>query len=364
MGLITEHSYGLIAAKRLKDKNGKEIQLVQLRNPWGNFEWNGDWGDTSDLWTDELKRECNFSANADDGLFWMSFEDMKKYFGRVQIAKIKDDYFFSGFKCQGNCNYNLIKVQVPASGEHTFSVSQTGERMFPRSKDYKYSSCRMILLKLNNSKDMSQGVTYITGSKGFEDRDAYVELKHIESGTYYFYVEMDWQKSTAEEDRVYCVTSYGKSDVLFMKDHQADHPKEEILKTAFMAKADRAAEFSDITVTDFSVEKAPKIKKYSCSKSGEGYNWILVRNDEKDVTLVEDVKYPKFEGLTLVAPEKGDSFKLEAGPGEQKIVMIKGDLAGYSLRMTFTSQLFWGEQTLIKQCVDEGQQKIRGDGIV
>jgi hypothetical protein len=115
-----------------------------------------------------------------------------------------------------------------------------------------------------------------------------------------------------------------------------------------MAKAERAAEFSDVTVTDFGDENAEKIKKYSCSKSGEGYNWILVKNDETDVTLVEDVTYPKFDGLTLCAPEKGNSFKLEAGPGEQKIVMIKGDLSGFSLRMTFTSQLFWGEQSLIK----------------
>ena len=24
---------------------------LQLRNPWGSFEWKGDWGDGSDMWT-------------------------------------------------------------------------------------------------------------------------------------------------------------------------------------------------------------------------------------------------------------------------------------------------------------------------
>lgn len=158
---------------------------------------------------------------------------------------------FSGMKCQGNCTYNLIKLRVPKGGEHTLSVSQTGERMFSRAKEYKYSSCRMILLKLNNGKDLSGGVTYINGNKGYEDRDAYVELKELDLGTYYFFVEMDWQKSTAEEDRVYCVTSYGASDVFFEKDMQSEHPKEDILKMAFMAKADRATDFADITVSDF-----------------------------------------------------------------------------------------------------------------
>ena len=31
--------------------------LVQLRNPWGNFEWQGDWSDHSDLWTPTLRAE-------------------------------------------------------------------------------------------------------------------------------------------------------------------------------------------------------------------------------------------------------------------------------------------------------------------
>jgi hypothetical protein len=50
----------------------------------------------------------------------------------------------------------------------------------------------MILLKLNNGSDLSGGVTYITGNKGFEDRDAYLELKDLDLGTYLFFVEMEW----------------------------------------------------------------------------------------------------------------------------------------------------------------------------
>ena len=39
LGLVTEHSYGLISAAEVTDKNGKIVKLVQMRNPWGNFEW-------------------------------------------------------------------------------------------------------------------------------------------------------------------------------------------------------------------------------------------------------------------------------------------------------------------------------------
>lgn len=35
LGLIVGHAYSLIAAAEVKDKNGKPVKLVQLRNPWG-----------------------------------------------------------------------------------------------------------------------------------------------------------------------------------------------------------------------------------------------------------------------------------------------------------------------------------------
>lgn len=54
LGLVGEHSYGVIATA-LVEKDGNEVMLLKLRNPWGSFEWKGDWGDESDLWTPELK---------------------------------------------------------------------------------------------------------------------------------------------------------------------------------------------------------------------------------------------------------------------------------------------------------------------
>jgi hypothetical protein len=35
-------------------------------------------------------------------------------------------------------------------------------------------------------------------------------------------------------------------------------------------------------------EGAPQIKKYSCSKQAEGYNWIIIKNNEKDATVKEE----------------------------------------------------------------------------
>lgn len=35
LGLVAGHAYGLIAAKTITDNNGKSVNIVKLRNPWG-----------------------------------------------------------------------------------------------------------------------------------------------------------------------------------------------------------------------------------------------------------------------------------------------------------------------------------------
>jgi hypothetical protein len=49
-GLIMGHAYSILDLDKVV-RNNQEIRLIQLRNPWGKDEWNGDWSDTSNLWT-------------------------------------------------------------------------------------------------------------------------------------------------------------------------------------------------------------------------------------------------------------------------------------------------------------------------
>ena len=45
LGLVGGHAYSIIQS--IEHGN---IQILQIRNPWGQTEWKGDWGDTSDKW--------------------------------------------------------------------------------------------------------------------------------------------------------------------------------------------------------------------------------------------------------------------------------------------------------------------------
>jgi hypothetical protein len=51
----------------------KNEKLIQLRNPWGETEWKGDWSDQSEKWTPEAKSALNYNVLSEDGIFWMPF---------------------------------------------------------------------------------------------------------------------------------------------------------------------------------------------------------------------------------------------------------------------------------------------------
>ena len=82
LGLNTEHSYSLMKAAIVKDKNGKMVNLVKLRNPHGTGEWNGKWSDKSDQWSEELMKELDHEVK-DDGIFWMEFMEMAYFFQKI-----------------------------------------------------------------------------------------------------------------------------------------------------------------------------------------------------------------------------------------------------------------------------------------
>ena len=44
---------------REKHKEDRDFRLVQLRNPWGTFSWEGDWSDKSSRWISLYWRAWN-----------------------------------------------------------------------------------------------------------------------------------------------------------------------------------------------------------------------------------------------------------------------------------------------------------------
>ncbi|NXL93231.1 CAN3 protein, partial [Alectura lathami] len=91
-GLVKGHAYSVTAVEETTFK-GEKIRLIRLRNPWGQVEWNGPWSDKSEEWNfinEEEKTRLQHKI-AEDGEFWISFEDFMRHFTKLEICNLTPD---------------------------------------------------------------------------------------------------------------------------------------------------------------------------------------------------------------------------------------------------------------------------------
>ncbi|XP_066450906.1 calpain-8-like [Eleutherodactylus coqui] len=89
--LVKGHAYSITGAEEVPYK-GKNVQLVRMRNPWGDYEWNGPWSDESSEWNDvDPNVRAALNRKADDGEFWMAYSDWVKEFTQLDICSLHPD---------------------------------------------------------------------------------------------------------------------------------------------------------------------------------------------------------------------------------------------------------------------------------
>jgi hypothetical protein len=84
-GIISGHAYSLLDIREVEGH-----RLLHLRNPWGDTEWEGDWGDNSDLWTNKIKKLLHH-VPSNDGDFWIGMGDFISYFQSVYVCRLFKD---------------------------------------------------------------------------------------------------------------------------------------------------------------------------------------------------------------------------------------------------------------------------------
>lgn len=146
-GLRPRHAYSVLD---VQDIGG--FRLLRLRNPWGHYSWRGDWCDESPLWTPEL-REKLIPHGADDGVFWISFQDVLKYFDCIDICKVHSNW--SEVRVTGSLpsmadrqalTPTFITVLEPTEVE--FSLFQEGHRNSENSQRSPLDLC-VVLFRTN-----------------------------------------------------------------------------------------------------------------------------------------------------------------------------------------------------------------------
>ncbi|KAK7194572.1 calpain family cysteine protease-like protein [Novymonas esmeraldas] len=93
-GLATGHAYSVLDVRHFPLH---QLCMLKIRNPWGSqVEWTGDWGDDSPLWGQYpiIKLACRPQKKA-DGIFWMEWRDVSKYFDTGSVCFRRGNWFRS-----------------------------------------------------------------------------------------------------------------------------------------------------------------------------------------------------------------------------------------------------------------------------
>jgi len=159
-GLITNHSYTILDAKVYKTQ-----RLLEIRNPWGSGEWEGDWGDVSSLWTEDAKDHIKPTLEQDDGTFWMSFEDVLKFFQRMTVCYCEPGTSETRMPLQiGILNdiyqYIRVKVNVPEGGRVQWIGLHQKDDHIKGSPEY--TDVALLVFKKDESGEMAPFTHFVS----------------------------------------------------------------------------------------------------------------------------------------------------------------------------------------------------------
>jgi hypothetical protein len=199
LGLVAGHAYGVLDARQVTPAAGSApVQLLQLRNPWGRFEWKGEYGPGSALWTPEARAQMKGAEVDDkgDACFWMKTQDFSKYFAGVQICRASRGWLHTSEDVRmrpGRVTVLTLTVHGDKPVTLDISLLQSDRRMHYSTPEYnadsfEYLGVRIMVLAAETSEVLQHWPLT-------QQRDVWVEVKHLLPGKYWVLVETDWDGS-------------------------------------------------------------------------------------------------------------------------------------------------------------------------
>ncbi|XP_075448777.1 calpain-5 [Ascaphus truei] len=103
-GLVKGHAYAVTDVRKVRLGHGllaffksEKLDMIRMRNPWGEREWNGAWSDSSEEWqkVSKSEREKLGMTVDDDGEFWMTFEDFCKCYTDLIMCRLINTSYLS-----------------------------------------------------------------------------------------------------------------------------------------------------------------------------------------------------------------------------------------------------------------------------
>lgn len=206
-GIVKGHAYTIVSAYQ----HGN-IRLLKIRNPWGNFEWNGDFSDKSSKWTEDLKRLVNFQ-NADDGIFYMTIEDFMNYYPYTFICKYRNNYFYEykKFEQPNRDDFVCCKFTITKKTNAVITLHQKQVRFFRKISQYSPVYGSIILARYNKSGFPNYE---FCGSSCNNQEKIHFEVESLEPGEYHIFANLNW---TYSYHCTYAISCYSSNKIIFEK---------------------------------------------------------------------------------------------------------------------------------------------------
>ncbi|KAL0983700.1 hypothetical protein UPYG_G00131520 [Umbra pygmaea] len=116
--LVKGHAYSVTGCEEVHFR-GKPVELVRIRNPWGQVEWIGPWSDSSSEWKYvNAEEKLRLDNIAEDGEFWMAYSDFVLRYSKLEICNLTPDTLTSdGVSRWSHCQYEGVwRVGSTAGG--------------------------------------------------------------------------------------------------------------------------------------------------------------------------------------------------------------------------------------------------------
>ena len=339
-GLAGNHAYSLLGAYEIVDEGGRKrvlrqgepsspynTRLVKLRNPWGEGEWKGDWGDKSYLWTPELRREVGVS-DEDDGVFCMPFNMFQKYFYDYQVCYFYDDYKYSAQKFKsGTTDPTIIKFTITSPGEYYFTVNQINRRMFRKTDGYTYSQLTLFVAKQENDGSFSY-----KGSVCKADKEMWFKSS-CQPGNYIAYVLTPWKRKVNE----FSFSTYGPNTSEITNVPSSSLPSS-FLECIMVekAKADKK------NLRTYADQGEPNIF-YKFENGSDGLGFFYFSNKSGQSQLTATIEFTDLYDTDILPPYSGTKPQVIVSPNEDKVLLYRmnssSSRANFKMMASFKKQV-------------------------
>lgn len=206
MGLVPGHAYTIISAHDITSRN---LKLLKIRNPWGQFEWKGDYSDRSRLWDYELKNLIHYK-NVDDGTFYMTFKDFLNFFPYSFICKYEKGYHYDYKEYTQYPDESIVISKIVLNNPTNIMINlhQKSPRYFNDIKNYHLNMSRVILCRYDKNK--VRKYTYIK-SHASKNEKLHLELKDLPKGEYHILSHVNWPFENDKNSYVISVYANNKT---------------------------------------------------------------------------------------------------------------------------------------------------------